>query len=78
MKVMILALSIGFLVSLSSCAKCTASSSCTGSGSQTSLDTSINNNAAMSLLGDTYKKAACDVYTLVQTSYGSGCTIAWK
>ena len=78
MKVMILALAMGALVSLTSCQKCTSSSSCTGSATQTSLDTNINNNAAYSLLGDTYKKAACDVYTAFQTSYGSGCTIAWK
>lgn len=78
MKVIVLALAMGALVSLTSCAKCTASSSCTGSGSQTSLDTNINNSSAFNLLGDQYKKAACDLYTAVQTSYGSGCTIAWK
>lgn len=78
MKKVVLGMGFFALLALSGCQKCTASSACTGTGSQASLDKIINNNVWFSTLGDPYKKAACDDYTAIQSNYGSGCQIKWQ
>ncbi|MBL8992007.1 MAG: hypothetical protein JNM63_01620 [Spirochaetia bacterium] len=78
MRIFLMGTIFGLALFISGCQKCTASASCTGTGSQSSLDKIINHNVWFSTLGDPYKKAACDDYTALQSNYGSGCQIKWQ
>ncbi len=78
MKLILIALAFGAFVSLSSCQKCTANSSCTKSGyTQADIDAATS-LATLLLNTEATKKAVCASYTASQSSGGTGCTIAWQ
>lgn len=78
-RLLLLMCALSTSMALIGCQKCVASSGCTGAGSQSGLDVSINNNTLVGTTSlDINKRYACDSFTSNQSRYGANCVIQWQ